>query len=94
MFKGIPVFIDSRADLYAPEFNTTLGNVKDGNDIFIDFINESSISVYYGDIFKQYDVTHVILYKGSKVNMLIQKADSEKYKEIYSDNSFVIYEVR
>lgn len=94
LYKGIPVFIDSRADLYAPEFNTKTGNKVNGNDIFIDFINESSISVYYGDIFKQYDVTHVILYKGSKVNMLIQKADSEKYKEIYSDNSFVIYEVR
>ena len=94
LYKGIPVFIDSRADLYAPEFNTKTGNKVDGNDIFIDFINESSISVYYGDIFKQYDVTHVILYKGSKVNMLIQKADSEKYKEIYSDNSFVIYEVK
>ena len=80
LYKGIPVFIDSRADLYAPEFNTKTGNKVDGNDIFIDFINESSISVYYGDIFKQYDVTHVILYKGSKVNMLIQKADSEKYK--------------
>lgn len=94
LYKGIPVFIDSRADLYAPEFNTKTGNKVDGNDIFIDFINESSISVYYGDIFIQYDVTHVILYKGSKVNMLIQKADSEKYKEIYSDNSFVIYEVK
>ena len=94
LYKGIPVFIDSRADLYAPEFNTKTGNKVDGNDIFIDFINESSISVYYGDIFKQYDVTHVILYKGSKVNMLIQKADSEKYKEIYSDNNFVIYEVK
>ena len=93
LYKGIPVFIDSRADLYAPEFNTKTGKKIDGNDIFIDFINESSVSVYYGDIFKQYNVTHVILYKGSKVNMLIQKADSEKYKEIYSDNSFIIYEV-
>ena len=93
LYKGIPVFIDSRADLYAPEFNSKTGKKIDGNDIFIDFINESSVSVYYGDIFKQYNVTHVILYKGSKVNMLIQKADSEKYKEIYSDNSFIIYEV-
>ena len=93
LYKGIPVFIDSRADLYAPEFNTKTGKKIDGNDIFIDFINESSVSVYYGDIFKQYNVTHVILYKGSKVNMLIQKADSEKYKEIYSDNSFIIYKV-
>lgn len=94
LYKGIPVFIDSRADLYAPEFNTKTGKKYDGNDIFIDFINESSISVYYGDIFKKYNVTHAILYRGSKVNMIIKKADSEKYKEIYSDNSFIIYEVK
>ena len=41
LYRGIPVFIDSRADLYAPEFS---GN-KD-EDIFSDFINTSSISKY------------------------------------------------
>lgn len=94
LYKEIPVFIDSRADLYAPEFNTKTGKKIDGNDIFIDFINESSINVYYGDIFKKYNITHVILYKSSKVNMLIKKTDSEKYKEIYSDNNFIIYEIK
>ena len=93
LFKGIPVFIDSRADLYAPEFNTTSGNVKDGNDIFMDFINSSSISTYYGDIFEKYDITHVMVYKNSKIAMLIRNADSEKYNEIYSDDIFVIYEI-
>ena len=93
LFKGIPVFIDSRADLYAPEFNTPSGNVTEGNDIFMDFINSSNISKYYGDIFEKYGITHAILYKNSKVAMLIRKADSEKYKEIYSDENFVIYEV-
>ena len=93
LFKGIPVFIDSRADLYAPEFNTPSGKATDGNDIFIDFINSSNISTYYGDIFEKYGITHAILYKNSKIAMLIRKADSEKYKEIYSDDKFVIYEV-
>ena len=93
LFKGIPVFIDSRADLYAPEFNTKTGNAKDGNDIFMDFINSSNISTYYGDIFEKYNITHVMVYKSSKISMLIKKADSEKYKEIYSDDNFVIYEI-
>ena len=69
------------------------GKATDGNDIFMDFINSSNISTYYGDIFKKYKITHVILYKNSKMNMLITNADSEKYKEIYSDDNFVIYEV-
>lgn len=91
LFKGIPVFIDSRADLYAPEFNKTEEN--DGNDIFMDFINTSSIGKYYGNTFKKYEITHVILYKNSKISMLIDKADSEKYNKIYTDDHFVIYEV-
>ena len=31
--------------------------------------------------------------KKSKINMLIKKADSEKYKELYSDDNFIIYKV-
>ncbi len=87
LFRGIPVFIDSRADLYAPEFNGL------DNDIFMDFINTSNISKYYGSTFEKYGITHVILYKNSKVSMLIDKSDSEKYDKIYSDDNFVIYEV-
>lgn len=93
LYKGIPVFIDSRCDLYAPEYNTPTGNSDDGEDIFSDFINSSGIGTYYGDIFKKYDITHVIVYKNSKINMLIEKADSEKYKKLYSDDNFVIYKV-
>ena len=87
LFRGIPVFIDSRADLYAPEFS---GN-KD-EDIFSDFINTSSISKFYEETFEKYDITHVILSKGSKTNMIITKTNDENYKELYSDDNFVIYE--
>lgn len=86
LYKEIPVFVDSRADLYAPEFN-------EGCSVFSDFINTSGIGTYYGDTFKKYGITHVILYKNSKINMLIKKADSEKYNLLYSDDNFVIYEV-
>lgn len=92
LYKGVPVFIDSRADLYAPEFNGTKdeNGEYNGRDIFSDYINTSNISTYYDDKFKQYEITHVILKKNTKLNMLIMR--DVKYKEIYSDKNFVIYE--
>ena len=87
LFRGIPVFIDSRADLYAPEFS---GKEE---DIFSDFIDMSSIGNFYGDIFEKYDMTHVITYKNSKINMIITKTELEKYEELYQDDYFVIYEI-
>ncbi len=86
LFRGIPVFIDSRADLYAPEFS----GKKD--DIFSDFINVSSIGTFYEDIFEKYDITHAIMYKNSKMNMIIEKTHDENYKKLYEDDYFVIYQ--
>lgn len=86
IFRGIPVFIDSRADLYAPEFSG-----KD-EDIFMDFINTSNIGTFYEDTFEKYGITHVICYKNSKMNMIITKTDDSKFKELYSDKYFVVYE--
>ena len=83
LFNDIPVFIDSRADLYAPEFN---GN----RDIFSDFIDTNNIGKYYEDTMEKYNITHVMLTKSSKINMFISR--DSKYTEIYSDNHFVIYE--
>ncbi len=92
LFQDIPVFIDSRADLYAPEFNGEKGEdgKYEGQDIFSDYINTSNISKYYEDTFEKYDITHVILYKNSKLNMLLSRDD--RYLELYSDKKFVIYE--
>ena len=92
LYRGIPVFIDSRADLYAPEFNGTKGEdgKYHGRDIFSDYVNITSISTYYDDKFNEYGITHVLIKKGSKLNMLIKRNDN--YKELYSDNNFVLYE--
>lgn len=86
IYRGIPVFIDSRADLYAPEFSG-----KD-DDIFMDFIETSGISKFYEDIFEKYNITHVITYKNSKMNMIITRTNDKNYKELYSDNYFTVYE--
>ena len=92
LFRGIPVFIDSRADLYAPEFNGTKGEdgKYKGRNIFSDYINTSNISTYYENTFNKYDITHTITTKKAKLNMFLSR--DENYKEIYSDKYFVIYE--
>lgn len=93
LFNDIPVFIDSRCDLYTPEFNGKYDKKEKkyvGKDIFTDYINVSSIASYYDTKFEEYDITHVITKKSSKLKMLISR--DKKYKEIYNDNNFVIYE--
>lgn len=92
LFRGIPVFIDSRADLYAPEFNGTKNEEGEyeGRNIFSDYINISSIGTYYETKFEEYDITHVIVLKKAKLNMFLSR--NADYKELYSDDNFVIYE--
>ena len=83
LYRDIPVFIDSRADLYAPEFN----NYK---DIFSDFLNISNMGTDYEEKFDEYGITHVILYQDAKLNYVLEV--NNKYNQIYSDKYFVIYE--
>ena len=90
LFEGIPVFIDSRADLYTPEFNKT-AEYPEGRDIFSDYMRTSSITRYYENTFDEYDITHIILYKNSKLSMLLSK-DSEGYTRLYADDNFVVYQ--
>ena len=88
LYRGIPVFIDSRADLYAPEFNGTEN--QEGRDIFTDYMNISNLSTYYENQFEKYDITHVITGKRTKLNMFLSRDDH--YKELYADDNFVVYE--
>ncbi len=85
LYEGIPVFIDSRADLYTPEFNGD----KD-KDVFTDFIRTSALNVHYETIFNKYDITHLIIPNNAKINLFVSKDDN--YKELYKDSQFVIYE--
>ena len=86
LYRGIPVFIDSRADLYAPEFNG-------GRDIFTDFIKSSNLEIWFEDIFKKYKINYVILYKDSKMNMIIKDSKMAGYELLKEDDSFVFYKV-
>ena len=91
LFRGIPPFIDSRCDLYTPEFNGDEENDIKGRDIFSDALDIAGIALDYNKKFEEYGVTHVISYSNSKLVMLL-KEDS-RYKQIYEDEHFTIFEV-
>lgn len=85
LFRGIPVFIDSRADLYSPEFN-------EGVNIFEDFLTISGVN--NSDIegmFDRYGFTHLIMYSDAKLRTFIDQTP-EKYENLYEDDYFCIYE--
>lgn len=85
IFRGIPVFVDSRADLYTPEFDK-----EKQRDIFSDFMDVSTLGAKHNDIFEKYDITHALTYKYSPLDKMIT-LDS-KYKVIYEDDKFILYE--
>lgn len=83
LFRGIPVFIDSRCDLYTPEFNG-------GKDIFSDALNIASISANYDSLFDSYNVTHLVIPTNGKLFMLVSK--QKNYKLLHQDYAFAVYE--
>ena len=92
LFNDIKVFIDSRCDLYTPEFN---GNEKEGikgRNIFADALDIAAIAVNHNDKFKEYGVTHVISYSNSKL-CLTMDFEPDKYRNIYKDDYFKVYEI-
>ena len=82
LYKDIPVFIDSRCDLYSPEFNE--------KDIFYDALNIAGLGVYYEDKFEEYGITHIITNADSKLKMLLEK--DRNYTSIYQDDYFLIFQ--
>ena len=86
LFRGIPVFIDSRCDLYAPEYNP-------GVSIFFFFIASSNLNDWFEIRLAKYNITHMILYKDSKMNMIIERGNLDGYKLLKQDENFVFYEI-
>jgi hypothetical protein len=82
-FRGIPVFIDSRADLYTQAFNGK-------KDILTDYFDICRIKVYYEKKFDEYGITHVIQRKDSPLGIIL--AENKDYRELYSDKYFILFE--
>jgi hypothetical protein len=82
MLNDIPVFIDSRLDVYCSEFNDT--------DIFYDYVKAANGQVYYEEVFEKYDFTHILLYDDEVMNIYIK--NDNNYKLLYEDENFSLYE--
>jgi len=83
IYRDIPVFIDSRCDLYTEEFNS-------GVTIFNDFINVYGLHGDYESKFEKYGITHVIIAESGKLNLLLK--DDSNYNCVYEDKNYKIYE--
>jgi hypothetical protein len=85
LYRGIPVFIDSRADLYTEEFNP-------GFNIFKDFLDISGLgTTNVLEKIEEYRITHLIMYSNAKLRILLNE-NADRYMQIYEDDRFVIYE--
>lgn len=85
IFRGIPVFIDSRADLYAPEFNP-------GVEVFNDYMNLSGMNIdNIEEKLDEYGITHMLMYKKSKLRRFVEQ-NTEKYNLLYEDDNFCLFE--
>lgn len=83
LYNDIPVFIDSRSDLYTKPFN------KLKRDIFNDYIDVIH-NLKYEEIFNYYGVTHVLFEKDSLLVTALY--NDNNYIEVYSDNYFILFE--
>ncbi len=82
ILNDIPVYIDSRADLYTKEFSGL------DYDIFDDWINAPS---NWYEKFKFYNITHLLLYKTQ--DTFYQTFNNKNgYKTIYEDENFILIE--
>lgn len=85
LFRGIPVFIDSRADLYAPEFNP-------GVEIFNDYMDLSGLNI--DDVeerLDKYGITHMLMFKTSKLRRFVEQ-NKEEYILLYEDSNFCLFQ--
>ena len=81
--KGIPSFMDSRSEMYTKAYNDT--------EIFKDYIEVYRGIVAYDKIVDKYNLTHLLVNKDSIIDNYMKNDDG--YKELYSDDYFVLYEV-
>ena len=80
--KGIPAFMDSRSEMYCEEFNDTT--------ILEDAMNLENGIVSYKEIFKKYEITHVLIPNSYRINPYI--SEDEEYHILYQDDAFILYE--
>ena len=85
LMQGIPVFIDSRCDLYTPEFNK-------GVVVFDDFMETRSGEITISDLLDKYDLEYAIVKSDGFENSYMSEDD--RYTKLYSDENFVVFKYK
>ena len=85
LFNDIPVFIDSRCDLYLKEFNGLEYSTFD------DAMNIQGKKYDYERLFDFYGVTHSLVKKNTVLEKLFMKDD--KFSILYEDDYFTLFEI-
>lgn len=80
LFRDIPVFIDSRCDLYLKEFN--------GKETYLEDVWK--LPVGYEELFQKYDFDYIITTKESDLSYFL-KRDSN-YIEVVTKGKFILYQ--
>lgn len=84
IFNDIKVYIDSRADLYTPEYN-------EGVNVAQDYMDTINCKKYYGDIVKKYDIDYFLIKKNVALATMLN--NDKNYKVVYSDDISYIFKV-
>lgn len=92
IYQNIPVFIDSRCDLYMPEFNENMYAFRDF--LRLNDVKDSNETVE--NKFEEYGFTHFVVTNTSRIKRYLEERP-EKYNKIYpteeiSDDRFSIFE--
>lgn len=87
LHHDIPVFIDSRAELYTSEYSGF------NHDIFDDYFY---ITNNYPEKFEFYDISHVLIYKKIEKDtyspLYVSLDKNNNYKTLYEDDNFILFE--
>jgi hypothetical protein len=83
LWKGIPVFLDSRCDLYTTEFNK-------GVTVFNDYMDMISNKLTISSLMNKYEMTYLITKKESAEYLYV--VEDSRYNKIYEDDNFIVCE--
>ena len=83
-FRNIKVFLDSRSEVFCKEFNNT--------NIMYDCFGACYGFLNYEDVFDKYKFNHILISKNAKTSIKNEIQKNKKYKLIYDDKSFSLYE--
>lgn len=81
-FRGIPSYIDPRAEVYFKRHNN-------GEDIFNEYFDLRDGNVYYKDILDKYGFTHLIVPKVESLSTYLQK--DSNYAIVYENDKYYLF---